>query len=211
MHGMAESLGDDCETSCGNFWFGKTNSLKFPAIRAIPANPCSANLYIEQLFNNTMAKTLDKKKLSMLVRVMYDNSDGLWIRELSRQSGLAVSTVHHYLNILSPLIDETTLGEKPFMRIVRLKPEVVERIDEGMTIEQILRTIEILRRIWSQVLFHAPGMDEMFGIVWNSKQLVECLKTLPGFLWQYGSVCENPSVFLISGRKRSRPGSISFE
>ena len=94
-----------------------------------------------------MTRVINRNKIALFIKTLYDNEDGLWIREISRRTGLAVSTVHHYINILSPILDETLLGEKPLMRVVRLKPEIIERIDDGLTVDEILRTIEIVREV----------------------------------------------------------------
>ncbi len=94
-----------------------------------------------------MPRGINTEKLSRLVRALYEHPDGLWVRELSRRSGLASSTVHHYLNLLSPLLEETGLGERPLIRVVRFRPEVMERLDRGMTISELVKMLEILRKI----------------------------------------------------------------
>ena len=99
------------------------------------------------MFRIFMPKGINTAKLSKLVRALYENSDGLWVRELSRRSGLASSTVHHYLNLLSPLLEETGLGERPLIRVVKFRPEVMKRLDRGMTISELVKMLDILRKV----------------------------------------------------------------
>ena len=99
------------------------------------------------MFKNIMANKLNMKKLAKLVKVMYDNPDGLWIRQMARVSGLPVSTVHHYLQMLSPLTEETQLGERPLMRVVRFRPEIMKKLDQGMSVNELVRIIRILKSV----------------------------------------------------------------
>ena len=97
-----------------------------------------------------MGKGIDKRKISLMIGFLYKNPDGAWIRQISKEVGISPTTVSKYASvILKPLIEETSLGneEKPLMRVIKLKPFVIQKLDEGKSIGEILKLIEIYRNI----------------------------------------------------------------
>ncbi|SRR3989338_11242482 len=88
-------------------------------------------------------------KIYAIVKALYENPEGLWIRKLAEKTNLHPSTVTSYINnILSDLIDDTSLGsEKPILRVIKLKPYVIERLGEGMSITKILKMVSVIKNI----------------------------------------------------------------
>ena len=71
----------------------------------------------------TMPRTgPDEKRLKAIKHVLKKNPQGLWIREIARQSGISKSTVHFYINsYMAGEIEDVLRGKGNFIRIVRLK------------------------------------------------------------------------------------------
>jgi DNA-binding IclR family transcriptional regulator len=87
----------------------------------------------------------DQKKVENIVKVLVKYPEGIWVRKIAEEAALHPSTVTKYLEgILSPLIEDVSLAgrERPILRIVRLKTFVVERLQEGKTIQEILNLLK---------------------------------------------------------------------
>ena len=87
----------------------------------------------------------DQMKAENIVRVLVRYPDGIWVRRIAQEAALHPTTVTKYIEgILSPLIEDVSLAgkERPILRIVRLKTYVIERLQEGKTIEEILRPLK---------------------------------------------------------------------
>lgn len=60
--------------------------------------------------------------INKIKKVLKKNTQGLWIREIARQSGVNRSTVHKYINLyMKNEIEDVLRGKGGFIRIVRLK------------------------------------------------------------------------------------------
>jgi hypothetical protein len=95
-------------------------------------------------------KGLDQKKIATIIGVLVRNPDGIWLRRIASDAKLSPMTVSHYLNtVLAPFVEETTLGgsEKPHLRVIRLKPIVIEKLEEGKDIQQIMKILNIMNKI----------------------------------------------------------------
>ena len=92
---------------------------------------------------------LDEHKVLRIVQILLNNPDGVWLRQLAKESGLSPSTVARYLEtVLQPLVDENSLGAgKPLLRVVKLKPFVIERLEAGQTLGGILRIVRLVSKI----------------------------------------------------------------
>ncbi len=72
-----------------------------------------------------MVRKLNRDKMAKILEILRNYPDGIWFRELVRESGLPASTVHFYLEKLSPLIEN--IGYRDYqgrfvgIRIIRLK------------------------------------------------------------------------------------------
>ncbi|MBS3054153.1 MAG: hypothetical protein J4431_01300 [Candidatus Aenigmarchaeota archaeon] len=92
-------------------------------------------------------KGFDGKKISAIVSVLARNPDGVWLRQLSRDTGISATTAGTYVSgILKPLLEEANLGTgaRPMLRVIRLKPYVFQKIAEGRSISEILKMLKIL-------------------------------------------------------------------
>jgi hypothetical protein len=95
-------------------------------------------------------KGLDKKKTGAIINVLIANPDGIWLRRIAEETKLSPATVAHYIETaLKPLVEDTSLGktEKPLLRVIRLKPFVLERLREGRNINDIMKILDLMKKI----------------------------------------------------------------
>jgi predicted transcriptional regulator len=86
------------------------------------------NSNTEQLFSDKMPKKgPDAKKLNKIINILKSvESNGIWIRELARQSNLPLSTIHLYINkFLEDKVETKAVRIGKFthsqMKIIKLK------------------------------------------------------------------------------------------
>ena len=81
-----------------------------------------------------------------LISVLFKNPDGVWLSRLSRLSGVPLSTTSYYLNNqIRVLVDERTVGgEKPLVRVISLKPRVLEGLSEGKSVSSLLKLMKLI-------------------------------------------------------------------
>ncbi len=92
-------------------------------------------------------KGFDGKKISSVISVLARNPEGLWLRQIAKELGVSPTTVSKYVDgPLQPLVEDTSLGRagKPILRVIRLKPFVLERISQGQDINQIMKFLRII-------------------------------------------------------------------
>ena len=95
-------------------------------------------------------KGFDNKKIAAILGVLASNPDGLWLRGIARETNMHPLTVSRYIDkILKPLVEDVSLGGsgKPLLRVIKLKPFVIERLSEGKDINQIMRMLNLMNRI----------------------------------------------------------------
>ena len=93
---------------------------------------------------------LSSIKISRIMGVLIANNGGIWVREIARQTGYTHATVARYLNTsLKPLLIDESLGkpERPLLRVVRLKPFVLERLQEGKSLDQVMRMLKMFESV----------------------------------------------------------------
>lgn len=93
---------------------------------------------------------VDQRKLALVLRVLAENPDGLWLRRIANKASLHPTTVGNYVDrLLRPLVDDISLGsdEKPIMRVIRLKPSVLKRMEEGATLRQLLQLSQVIKEV----------------------------------------------------------------
>lgn len=93
---------------------------------------------------------LNSQKIGRILSVLVSNTDGIWLREIARQTGYSHATVARYINsALKPLLEDVSLGksERPLLRVIRLKPFVLERLQEGKSMDQIMRMLRVMESI----------------------------------------------------------------
>ena len=88
------------------------------------------------------------KKIEAILIILASNPDGLWLRRLAREAKLSTTTVSKYITgPLHPLVDIVNLGEeKPFLRVVRLKSAVFQKLQEGQSIGNLLRVYTLIEK-----------------------------------------------------------------
>lgn len=97
-------------------------------------------------------KGFDERKIASILRILAKNPDGLWLRGVAKEAKLSPSTVASYIEgPLRPFTEITDLGrsEKPLMRVIRLKPFVLEKLGEGKDLRQILKILKVMENIGS--------------------------------------------------------------
>ncbi|MBI4018427.1 MAG: helix-turn-helix domain-containing protein [Candidatus Aenigmarchaeota archaeon] len=95
-------------------------------------------------------KGFDNRKIAAIIGALADNPDGLWLRNIARETSLHPLTVSRYLNtVLKPLVEETSLRseKKPILRVVKLKPYVLGKLQEGRSLGQILRLLKLMESV----------------------------------------------------------------
>ncbi|MBS3051005.1 MAG: hypothetical protein J4400_02565 [Candidatus Aenigmarchaeota archaeon] len=94
-------------------------------------------------------KGFDEKKIGKIISILAANPDGIWIRQIAKQTDYSPPTITHYVEgILAPLVEDTSLGTgKPLLRVVRLKPFVIEKLQEGKDIRQIMKILRLVGKI----------------------------------------------------------------
>jgi hypothetical protein len=95
-------------------------------------------------------KGFDKKKIIAIVSVLANNPDGLWLRRIAEETKLHPSTVTKYIDtLLKPLLEDISLGGsgKPLLRVIRLKPMVIERLQKGQSIDQIMKILKLMDQL----------------------------------------------------------------
>ena len=89
----------------------------------------------------------DKKKIGAIVTVLYQNPDGIWISRIAEQTKLHPTTVTKYVEgVLRPLVEDVSLAgkERAYLRIIKPKPFVLEKLQQGRNIQQILRLLKMM-------------------------------------------------------------------
>jgi len=92
----------------------------------------------------------DEEKIGHIVRVLANNPEGIWLRRISQETGLHPSTVTKYIEgPLAMLVEEASLGkeEKPLLRVIKLKPFALQKMEEGVGISEILRILRIMEKV----------------------------------------------------------------
>lgn len=68
------------------------------------------------------AKAPSSHIIKRIKETLRENPQGLWIRELARQSGIGRSTTHNYITkYMQNEIEDVLIGKGGFIRIVRLR------------------------------------------------------------------------------------------
>ncbi len=98
-----------------------------------------------------MVRPQDKKKISKLLRILIKHPEGLWLRQISKDTGIAPSTVHYYITrTLSEIMENIGVKDKKGkyfgLRIIRLKPKVIEAGEKG-GLETIFEFLKLSKKI----------------------------------------------------------------
>lgn len=98
-----------------------------------------------------MKREKDLKKVKKILQVLSNNPEGLWIRQMSKESGIALSTVHYYINnILDELVENIGVkdarGRYFGVRIIRLKPKIREIVSSG-DFEKVYKFLKMAHKL----------------------------------------------------------------
>ncbi|MBI5061098.1 MAG: hypothetical protein HZB67_02190 [Candidatus Aenigmarchaeota archaeon] len=90
----------------------------------------------------------DPNKIAAIVAVLARNPDGIWIRKIAEETKMHPSTVSKYVDtVLHPIVEATVLGgDKPIMKVVRLQPIALAKLQEGQNIAQIIRYLSLINK-----------------------------------------------------------------
>lgn len=95
------------------------------------------------------------EKIKRIVKVLLANPEGIWLRRLSKEAKLPLSTVHYYLEFKIPnLVDNIgARNEKGHffgIRLIRLKKGVISQLSSGnfeKNLKKLLTTSKILSNL----------------------------------------------------------------
>jgi hypothetical protein len=94
-------------------------------------------------------KGVDPAKMASIFKVLTKYPEGTWIRRLAKEAGVHPTTATKYVEgPLAPMVEISSLGSgegRPLLKVVRLKPIVLQRLEEGLTFEQIMRLLQVIR------------------------------------------------------------------
>lgn len=91
----------------------------------------------------------DLSKVKDLLSSLRKYPEGIWLRKLSRDSSIAPSTVHYYINnvIDSFIVSQgakDSEGKYFGIRLIKLKKGVRKQLESGKSVEYLLKTKDIL-------------------------------------------------------------------
>jgi len=97
-------------------------------------------------------KTQDLQKIKKIIKVLLANPDGLWLRKLSRDSKLPLSTVHYYLegkmaNLVENVGVRDEEGKFFGVRVIRLRNGIFNQLSNGdldLSLRKIMTTNKVL-------------------------------------------------------------------
>ena len=100
-------------------------------------------------------KQSDFQKIKKIIRVLLANPEGIWLRKLSRETKLPLSTVHYYLefkiqNLVENVGARDEEGRFFGIRLIRLKHGVFNQLSNGnfdTNLRKILKASEILSNL----------------------------------------------------------------
>lgn len=88
----------------------------------------------------------DKKTVESLLKALVENPDGIWLSKLAKEADVPISTTAYYMdNQLSDLVVERSFGgKKPVIRVISLRPRVLQSLQKGISFDRIVRLMEII-------------------------------------------------------------------
>lgn len=97
-------------------------------------------------------KTPDFQKIRRIISVLLANPEGIWLRKLSRESKMPLSTVHYYIEgTMANMVDSVGARDEDGrffgIRLIKLKNGIFGQLSNGdmdSSLRKILKTNEIL-------------------------------------------------------------------
>jgi predicted DNA-binding transcriptional regulator YafY len=77
-----------------------------------------------------------KERINKIIGVLAAQPDGMWLRSLAQKTKIPPATIHRYIeNDLKDIVDnlgvKSAEGRYFGLRIIRLKPKIIEVLEEG--------------------------------------------------------------------------------
>lgn len=93
----------------------------------------------------------DLNKVKTIINALREFPEGIWLRKLSREISMPVSTLHYYINnVINPFVkSEGARDEKGRffgIRLIKLRNGIEKQLESGKSIEYLLRAKNILTR-----------------------------------------------------------------
>lgn len=91
----------------------------------------------------------DEDKVETLINTLRRYPQGIWLRKLSRESSVPLSTVHYYINnVIDPFIvsrgAKDSDGNYFGIRLIKLKDGIKNHLDSGRSVTYLMKTKDIL-------------------------------------------------------------------
>lgn len=99
--------------------------------------------------NNKSPNNPDEDKIEKLINTLRKYPQGIWLRKLSRESGVSLSTVHYYINnVIDSFIvskgAKDSDGNYFGIRLIKLKDGVKNHLESGRSITYLMKTKDLL-------------------------------------------------------------------
>lgn len=94
-------------------------------------------------------RAYDEAKVKRVIEALIAYPDGLWLRKLAQEAKVPTTTLHRYLEgFLAPFVENVGVrndaGHFFGVRVVRLRPGALKRLQDGVPLAQLLKTSEIV-------------------------------------------------------------------
>ncbi len=99
--------------------------------------------------NNNDQNGPDSNKVETLVSTLRKYPDGIWLRKLSRESSVPLSTVHYYIEeVIDSIVESKGArdgdGRYFGIRLIKLKDGIQDQLNSGKPIDYLLKARNIL-------------------------------------------------------------------
>jgi len=96
-----------------------------------------------------MKELKETKKINKILFILAKNPEGLWIRQITRETKMPLSTVHYYIDkVINEIVDNIGVKDKKGkyfgLRIIRLKPKIRDLI-EKKEMKKIYKILKICK------------------------------------------------------------------
>lgn len=88
-------------------------------------------------------------KVKTIIRTLRKFPEGIWLRKLSRESSMPVSTVHYYIdNVIDSFVESRGARDKDGkffgIRLITLRDGIEKQLESGKSVEYLLKAKNIL-------------------------------------------------------------------
>lgn len=98
-----------------------------------------------------MVRAKDVNKINKILVVLLKNPEGLWIRQIAKETNLALPTVHYYINkVINEIIENIGVKDRKGryfgLRIIKLKPKIKDNIEKN-GVKEIINFLKMSKKI----------------------------------------------------------------